>query len=671
MNTFWELFDNTILFFALISLVYIWPAKFNKNQLSYKLSMGVTLSIMAVITMLNSVHVGNGLYIDARYAIPIITIIFFGTIPGIMVIVTIIIMRVVFLGGAGASIGVSYAILQGVTTWAYAKWYYNKRDDSPLVTSVKLFLYALILQAIFLSFPIYFLPLSIALPAIEQNWYYLITIYPFVVFAFSLVVGYQEQHKQKLEEAREKDRFFKLTLQRSPSPMAIYDEDGLCIHLNEAWEEQSGYTKEEFKTMSQWLTLVSLENNSNIFFDDFNGDDNISLLKSEYTLKTKHNGVRIWSFERKAAGSLPNGKHIYVSVAKDVTKQKQYEQDLINISYHDFLTGLNNRRYYDDVFQHYTFHSSDVFIIYGDMNNLKSLNDFYGHTRGDEAIIACTNVLKEVFEEQSHYFRFGGDEYLIITEGFTRDTIIQKMDEVAVRMKDLQFGEVSIGITLGMEQLQEGMSLDQAIINAESRMYEYKIFESTSARSGTVDVILTMLFEKDSETERHSKRVQEICRCFAKELNLNTNQQNLLLRAGVLHDIGKILIPTSIILSKNRLTTEEYSIMQRHSYLGYRILSSKGYLKQIGEIVLSHHEHVDGKGYPNGLKGEDIPYFSRILSIVDAYEAMTSNRTYRSMKTREEAQEELLRCSGTQFDAELVKRFIPIIPDLPVFVPID
>jgi len=580
-------------------------------------------------------------------------------------------MRIVFLGGAGMPLGVSYAILQGIATWAYTKWYYKKRDDSPLVASLKLLIYALILQSIFLSFPIYFLPLDIAITSIKNNWYYLITIYPIVVFAFSLVVGYQEQYKRKLEEGREQDQFFKLTLQRSPSPIAIYDADGVCIHLNDAWEEQSGYLKQEFNTMSQWLELVSLEEENNIFSNDSNEDIISSLSESEYKVKTKHNGIRTWSFERKAAGSLPNGRKIFISVAKDVTEQKKYEQDLINISYHDFLTGLSNRRYYDDVFRDYTFSSAEVFVIYGDMNNLKSLNDFYGHARGDEAIISCTNILRQVFGKESHYFRFGGDEYLIITEGFNRETIIHKMDDVSKRMKELEFGEVSIGITLGMEQLKDGISLDKAIMKAESRMYEYKIFESTSSRSGTVDVILTMLFEKDNETERHSKRVQEICRHFAKELKLNTNQQNLLLRAGVLHDIGKILIPTSIILSKNSLTKEEYKIIQKHSYLGYRILSSKGYLKQIGDIILSHHEHIDGNGYPNGLKGEEIPYFSRILSIVDAYEAMTSNRTYRKMKTKEEAQEELLRYSGTQFDAELVKRFIPIIPDLPVFEPIQ
>ena len=104
--------------------------------------------------------------------------------------------------------------------------------------------------------------------------------------------------------------------------------------------------------------------------------------------------------------------------------------------------------------------------------------------------------------------------------------------------------------------------------------------------------------------------------------------------------------------------------MKKHPYLGYRILSTKGHLQRIADIVLAHHEHVDGKGYPNGLKGTEIHYFARILSIVDAFEAMTSDRPYRSKLSYEEAKMELIRCSGTQFDTALVNQFVSIIPDI-------
>lgn len=671
METFLNLFNNTIVFFAMISLIFIWPIEIDRFKWPYKIIMGFVLSIMAVFTMLNSVDVGNGLYIDARYAIPIITIIFFGTFPGIMVIITIILVRLFILGGAGAPIGITYAVIQGLVTFAFKKLHYDKRSETTTSVSIKLLILAVILQTYLILSAFLFLPFDIASEAVSNNWLYLITIYPILVFIFSMIVGFRTDYYTNMEQSRTKDYFFKLTLERSPTPMAIFDEKGNCLHINEAWIEKSGYGRDEFQTMGDWVKLVSKAQDKHPLLQYKSIREIIEKVPtSEYEIVTKHNGNRVWRFDRKEAGTLPDGTNIFVSVAIDVTERKQYEQELIDISYHDFLTGLKNRRYYDDHFRNTVFESNNVTVIYGDMNNLKSLNDYYGHNRGDDAIIVTSNILKEVFHETDNIFRFGGDEFLIVTQDLHPDYIIEKMDEASKKVKETNFGDVAIGITLGMYQLDQETTLDAAIMKAESRMYEYKILESTSARSGTIDVILTMLFEKDPETERHSKRVQEILKRFSDDLNLNTNEVNLLLRAGLLHDIGKILTPTSILLEKNRLSEDQYDIIKKHPLLGYQILSSRGHLKQIGEIVLSHHEHIDGSGYPNGLKGNDIPYFSRILSIVDAFEAITSDRPYRLRKSFEEAKDELLRYAGTQFDKELVEQFIKVIPELPQFEPL-
>ena len=523
-------------------------------------------------------------------------------------------------------------------------------------------------QCILLMLAFVFLPYEIALESVRVNAFYLLTIYPIIVLIFSLIVGYRQDYYRKLQEGVIKDKFFETILHRSPTPIVILDSDGIVLHANEAWIDQGGYTLDDFSTIFEWMRLTAIS--SRVYSDKYETIEDFvqANTSKDYRIKTKSDGRRTWNIVKKEAGVLPNGNKYYVFVGKDITDRKKYEKTLISISYHDFLTGLYNRRYYDEVFSKNTVVDSKTFVIYGDMNDLKSVNDYYGHSKGDEAIQTCSNILKKQFGKNSTIFRFGGDEFLIIIQNITKDEVLSKITDVDKELESFDFGQTSLGITLGVHRIEGKQTLNHGIMKAESRMYEYKIFESKSARSGTVDVILTMLFEKDPETERHSKRVQEICRVFLKALDLNTSQTSLLLRSALLHDIGKILIPTSILLSKNELNEEEYEIIKNHSYLGYRILASKEQLKSIGDIVLAHHERVDGKGYPNNLKGDHIPFEARVLHIVDAYEAMTSNRTYAAKKSTKEAIAELKRCSGTQFDADLVDKFISVIPEIPDFL---
>ncbi len=668
MDIFWSIFDNAISFIAMIAIMFIWPFEGKRKTLSYQLFIGFILSLMSVFIMINSVHVGNGLYIDARYAVPIIAIIFFGNIPGLMVVTTIIISRIFLLGGEGAPIGVTYVLIQAIVVLLYKRRYYRNYENDVKAASFRLLILSFFLQLSLTLLPLIFLERTSAIEAIMNNALYLLTVYPIIVFIFSLVVGYRLDYSKKVEEGKVRDKYFETMLKRSPTPIAIIDEDGKILHFNDAWSNESGYDIDDCEYFTEWLDKAS-----DTFDRDKTAGFNVGEVKSDeistfdYYLRTDKKKQKVWSIDCKNAGELPDGKKFYIYIAKDITNHKSYEKKLLKMSYHDFLTGLYNRRYFDEVFSSKHNHNNETFLLYGDMNNLKSLNDYYGHSKGDKAIKYVSSVLANVFNENATIFRFGGDEFLIITDNLSKDNCLENILEIDGRLKGFSIGEVEISISLGLHKLEENESLESAIMKAESRMYEYKIFESTSARSDTIDVILTMLFEKDEETERHSKRVRDICREFNKVLDLDSQESSLLLRSSLLHDIGKILIPTSILLSKEKLSEGEYTVIKNHSFLGYRILSSKEHFKTISEIVLSHHERVDGTGYPNQLKGEEIPFVARILNIVDAFEAMTSDRPYSSKKTYEEARLELIACSGTQFDKNLVDKFVTIIDEIPEY----
>jgi putative nucleotidyltransferase with HDIG domain len=161
--------------------------------------------------------------------------------------------------------------------------------------------------------------------------------------------------------------------------------------------------------------------------------------------------------------------------------------------------------------------------------------------------------------------------------------------------------------------------------------------------------------------EKHSKRVSQYCNQLGKALGFTDSELDTIELAGLLHDIGKTSIPKTIIKKETTLTPEEWKIMKTHTIIGYDILNSSCSFHEIAEVAKSHHERIDGKGYPNHLKGDEIPYLARVISIVDAYEAMTNDRPYRKAISKQTAIKELIKNSGTQFDSEIVDVFINIV----------
>lgn len=173
-----------------------------------------------------------------------------------------------------------------------------------------------------------------------------------------------------------------------------------------------------------------------------------------------------------------------------------------------------------------------------------------------------------------------------------------------------------------------------------------------------IESIVEILETKDSYTRGHSNRVAHISMAIAREMGLDTKDIELSHFAGHLHDIGKIGIPDSILMKNEKLTFEEYEIIKNHSEYGYKILEKVSSLKEMAIIVRHHHERWDGKGYPSGISGEEIPVISRIISVADAFDAMTSNRSYRKPMEYEEALSQLEKGKWTQFDGEIVEIFL-------------
>lgn len=345
---------------------------------------------------------------------------------------------------------------------------------------------------------------------------------------------------------------------------------------------------------------------------------------------------------------------------KDNTERIEYEKSLISLGYEDYLTKLYNRRYFNEKLTEMDIEENyPLAIIIGDINGLKFINDSFGHSYGDELLTKTSELLLQSFDENTLIARMGGDEFAIALPNTTAIEVDKILEIITSKLNKILINALPISIAFGYSiKIASDESISPIYKNAENIMYRDKMLKSRSMRSNAIETILNTLHEKDGYSETHSRRVAEVSSNIAKAYGMNNQEIQVIRTAGLLHDIGKIIIPSDILNKIGKLTKNEYMKMKEHPEIGFRLLNTRRDMKEISEIVFSHHERWDGKGYPKQLKKAETPIQSRIIAIADAYDAMTSDRTYKDKLTMEEALIEVSNFSGTQFDPELVKVFV-------------
>lgn len=349
-----------------------------------------------------------------------------------------------------------------------------------------------------------------------------------------------------------------------------------------------------------------------------------------------------------------------VGIARDITEQKKVQDEIEFMSTHDYLTGLYNRRYFEQNLK--LLNKSENYpmgIMILDLNGLKIYNDAYGHEIGDQALLNVSKVLKKVFKDQNIIARIGGDEFAIIFPNISTDKLYELKQLIISEVSKLKTGNIEMSIAIGYDLLtDQKQNITEIQKNAENYMYRHKLADGMSTRNHAIQAILQTLTDKYEEEKIHSERVSKLCVALGEALDLNQDAIRELELSGMYHDIGKISIPDAILDKPGRLTQEEYDIIKTHTEVGYNILRAADAYSNLAENALYHHERWDGQGYPRGLSELEIPLFSRIINVCDSFEAMTADRPYKKKMTIEEAAKEIIRCSGSQFDPTLAKLFV-------------
>ncbi len=357
-----------------------------------------------------------------------------------------------------------------------------------------------------------------------------------------------------------------------------------------------------------------------------------------------------------------------VGIARDITEQKKVQDEIEFMSKHDYLTELYNRRYFEQKLK--AMNTSDHYpmgIMILDLNGLKIYNDAYGHEIGDQALLNVSKVLKRMLKNQEVIARIGGDEFAVLFPRTTTEALYEIKHRLIDEVSKLRTGNIEMSIAIGYDLLtSQKTNITEVQKNAENYMYRHKLADGMSTRNHAIQAILQTLTDKYEEEKIHSQRVSTFCVALGRALDLNQDSLKELELSGLYHDIGKISIPDAILDKPGKLTNEEYDIIKTHTEVGYNILRAADAYSNLAENALYHHERWDGKGYPRGLAGLEIPLFSRVINVCDSFEAMTANRPYKKKMTTEEAGKEIMRCSGTQFDPTLAKLFVSKVLNLKI-----
>ncbi|MBN8690602.1 MAG: diguanylate cyclase [Armatimonadetes bacterium] len=369
-----------------------------------------------------------------------------------------------------------------------------------------------------------------------------------------------------------------------------------------------------------------------------------------------------------------------VSISSAYAHSQLYSQAL-DSSERDYLTSLYNHRAVSRRME--TYFAQDEIpplgLLLVDVDNFKSFNDTYGPGAGDDVLRCLGRELASVAPAGSWVGRAGADEFIVVLPKTDLKNTYRIASQIQKSVKELEFrvkGGVEvlpISVTVGVAGFPDSTEHPYSVLAfagqnlIEAKRYQIPVYDpseqpkSSSVASGvggTIDMFLTAIDNMDSYTRRHSEDVTQFSQWIGQEMGCSLEFMQTLSSASLLHDIGKIAVPSAVLRKPGKLTDEEVDLIKQHPYIGSLIVRALPGLEDTVDGVLYHHEKIDGTGYPEGLTGSDIPFLARVISVADAFSAMTTDRTYRKGMDFNIAADRLVEGIGTHFDEQIVFAFL-------------
>jgi diguanylate cyclase (GGDEF)-like protein/PAS domain S-box-containing protein len=468
-----------------------------------------------------------------------------------------------------------------------------------------------------------------------------------------------DEYKLKVKKLKENEERILTMLDASSDSIYLIDRDYRYLFVNNELLSRLGLTRKQVMGKT-FVELHSPYEKEFIMTVD-------QVFKTVKSIKQEHmsKGLNKWFLRTISPVKNCNEGKITeaVVVSKDITERKKNEEEILHLSYHDSMTDIYNRAFFEEEKKRLdTNRQLPLSVIMGDLNGLKLINDAFGHNEGDKIIKEAAEILKRVCRFDDIVARWGGDEFVVLLPKTSASGSEEILERIKKECEKTISQKIPLSLSLGTATKEEiSQPIDLIITDSESNMYKNKLGERENISNSIRTALEQALYEKSNETADHTGRIKELALKLGRRVKLTSSQLDDLSILASLHDIGKVAIPEKILMKKGKLTEKEWEIIKRHPVVGFNIAIASTQIVHVAKSILACHEHWDGSGYPNGLKGESAPIASRIILIADAYEVMTSGRTYKKPISKDEAIEELKRCAGTQFDPILVNKFIEII----------
>ena len=458
--------------------------------------------------------------------------------------------------------------------------------------------------------------------------------------------------QKALEESEKK---YKSIFENSIDGIYQSSLDGRYIDVNSSLVQILGYENKK--------ELFSKNIKTDIYFSAKDRPSSENRGVPFETILKKKNGEKIWVEINSRAVMVDGVPQYYEGIVRNIDYRKISEERIKYLSFHDHLTGLYNRYFFEEeLIRLDCKRLYPTSFILADINGLKLINDAFGQKKGDEILIKAAKIFRQCFRKEDIVARWGGDEFSMILPNTDEQTAQEVAERIQNKFRMSFVDDLELSLSFGLAtKSSEDVSYENIVKMAEDKMFRHKLINKQSIHSNIITSLSKALEERHYETHAHAKRMSKYANLIGEELALEKEKLEELNLLSSLHDIGKISIPDNIVLKPGKLTEEEFEVMKKHPEIGFNIAQSTPELKAIAKGILTHQEKWDGTGYPLQLKGEEIPLIARIIAVVDAFDAMTTDRPYRKALSVENAIEELKNGAGTQFDKNIVEKFLGII----------
>lgn len=655
LNTFFQLLNNAellVFLSVLYQIMQYYEEKFKRNLVYLN---GFLLGSIGVILMTIPVRLTNGTVFDTRSILISLIGLIFGFVPSIIAATMMVLYRI-YISGPGMLMGVM-VILSSCVIGLY--WRRIAKRLKIRNTWVSLYLFGICVHIVMLACTL-FLPEEIRNSTFQSIVYPVLIIYPLATVVVGKLLLFQQERNENHKRISEAEKKFHSIFDQAKIGIGYANLSGKFIDMNQMFSDMLGYTRDELKQKGM-MDLIDQKIEPNDMdlmtklrqgeIPDFTIDK--QLIRKDRSLLWTNLTISLVEFEKDQES------HIMCAIV-DIDERKKANELMIYLTTHDQQTDMFNRVYFEekllelDVSDNYP-----ISIILINVNGLKLINDAYGSKTGDILLNKVSRILKQTCIDCNLIARISGNEFALVKSETSMEWVNENIQSLrkAFLNENIEHIQLSVSIGYAIKEQQHEDIFDTFKL-AKDRLNKENLTDKTSMASRTIDIIMNSLFEKNSREMLHSKRVSQLCEFIAIHLHLDETEVNKIKIAGLMHDIGKIGINDHILNKVGKLTEDEWEAVKRHSEIGYRILSSANEFSEIADYILSHHERWDGKGYPRGLKGEESHTYSRIITIADSFDAMTSQRTYRKALSIREAIEEIRNNSGTQFDPHIAQVFI-------------